>query len=191
MLVCAGAGVCIAIGGNLLCAVAQYCEQLLTTLQARVQKWSSSQCLGDIFIRLSDFMKVYTQYIKEYPPCSQKITSLSKADAEFERFIKVRIASICSHPPTLRDSHSKMREKRASASELVILTATLASQSLEEEPVVAAAKLPFDSYLMQPVQRIPRYELLLRVRHLVAVALANAGTALTRSLTRSLATSER
>ena len=84
-----------------------------------------------------------------------------------------------------------MREKRASASELVILTATLASQSLEEEPVVAAAKLPFDSYLMQPVQRIPRYELLLRVRHLVAVALANAGTALTRSLTRSLATSER
>jgi hypothetical protein len=97
--------------------------QLLKDIQPRVLEWNQRQCLGDVFLRITDYMKVYTQYVKDFSPCMDAIIAAKQKHSDFS---------------------AKLKE-------------------LELEAEISARGLPFESYLILPVQRIPRYQLLLNV----------------------------
>jgi len=98
--------------------------KLLKEIQPLVLGWNPRQCLGHVFMRITDYMKVYTQYVKDFSPCMEAIVVSKDKDSAFT---------------------AKLKE-------------------LELMPEIASRGLPFESYLILPVQRIPRYQLLLNVR---------------------------
>jgi len=100
--------------------ILQYSKLLLEMLEPRVLSWSPTTCIGDIFLQLGDFMKIYTQYVKEYEPFVNKF------------------------------QHARFKNK------------ILREQLAELTQSGSTEFLSFESKLIVPVQRIPRYQLLLR-----------------------------
>lgn len=99
--------------------IVAYNERLLSQLQPRVESWSPNQRLGDIFIQICGFLKVYTNYIANY---NASITTLNRC----------------------RTKKDKFSQWLAEA---------------EQKPELNGLKL--GALLILPVQRIPRYQLLL------------------------------
>eukprot|EP01087_Luapelamoeba_hula_P017953 TRINITY_DN5717_c0_g1_i1.p1 TRINITY_DN5717_c0_g1~~TRINITY_DN5717_c0_g1_i1.p1 ORF type:complete len:479 (-),score=94.29 TRINITY_DN5717_c0_g1_i1:118-1554(-) len=66
--------------------ILNYNALLLKEVETKIQAWCSSQCLGPIFIRLTDFLKVYTQYVNNFP---KALTTLNacKQKATFKAFL--------------------------------------------------------------------------------------------------------
>eukprot|EP01102_Stenamoeba_stenopodia_P006184 TRINITY_DN16_c0_g2_i3.p1 TRINITY_DN16_c0_g2~~TRINITY_DN16_c0_g2_i3.p1 ORF type:complete len:1198 (-),score=204.75 TRINITY_DN16_c0_g2_i3:685-4278(-) len=93
-------------------------SRLLSALTPRVHKWSEKQTIGDIFLKMTGFLKVYTQFVKDYNSALATIRSCS-ARPEFKSFL----------------------------------------QQAASDPAVGKTQL--SSFLILPVQRIPRYEMLL------------------------------
>lgn len=93
---------------------------LLEQLKERVSAWDHRQCLADIFVQLYNYMKVYTQYVKDYSVLSPKL-QICKKDPEFRK--------IC-----------RAAEKKKEAK-----------------------KMELESLLIMPIQRIPRYQMLIEV----------------------------
>jgi len=96
---------------------------LLEGLNQKMARWSSGQFLGDVFLYMADFFRVYTEYINNY----------DKAQKELMR----------------------------SCTENSKLTKWL--ESVRNTDVVAGQSLM--SFLIMPVQRMPRYEMLLKELH--------------------------
>jgi hypothetical protein len=100
--------------------IVSYNTVILNMLQARVQKWfESEQVLGDIFLRFTDFLKVYTAYVNNY-----------------------------------NESMSTMQDQMINNPAF-----SEAMQQSREHPSVAGMEM--SSYLIMPIQRIPRYVMLL------------------------------
>eukprot|EP00011_Vannellida_sp_DIVA3-517-6-12_P004434 CAMPEP_0114607680 /NCGR_PEP_ID=MMETSP0168-20121206/2190_1 /TAXON_ID=95228 ORGANISM="Vannella sp., Strain DIVA3 517/6/12" /NCGR_SAMPLE_ID=MMETSP0168 /ASSEMBLY_ACC=CAM_ASM_000044 /LENGTH=865 /DNA_ID=CAMNT_0001818559 /DNA_START=41 /DNA_END=2635 /DNA_ORIENTATION=+ len=95
---------------------------LLEDLKPIMAAWDHRSCIGDIFLKTCAYMKVYTQYVKDY---SLFVGALIKA---------------------------QKRSKFQAAMEQCIADCEGKAQ-------------PFESYLIMPVQRIPRYEMLLKDLH--------------------------
>jgi len=93
-------------------------KMLKPEIQARVEKWSPTQILGDIFVKHSEMMKIYTVYVNNYDGVYDKVEQLSKKK-EFKQF--------------LTDARTSPRH----------------------------TQLNLLGYLIMPIQRIPRYVLLL------------------------------
>lgn len=92
---------------------------LLEGLNQRMARWSSKQYLGDVFLYMADFFRVYTEYINNFDK-AQKELIRSCSDSKLSKWLEnVRVSDVC------------------------------AGQSLM-------------SFLIMPVQRMPRYELLLK-----------------------------
>eukprot|EP01098_Paradermamoeba_levis_P003190 TRINITY_DN1484_c0_g9_i1.p1 TRINITY_DN1484_c0_g9~~TRINITY_DN1484_c0_g9_i1.p1 ORF type:complete len:304 (+),score=81.93 TRINITY_DN1484_c0_g9_i1:213-1124(+) len=94
-------------------------HELLRELEPRIQNWSSTQCLGDVFLNMSKFLKVYTQYVNNYNIALATINEC-KQNTKFWKFL----------------------------------------QECEQNPEIHRTAIT--SFLIMPVQRIPRYELLLK-----------------------------
>jgi len=96
-----------------------YNSILLNNLQNRMKMFHFGTCLGEAFLKLTDFLKVYTSYCNNYPKALTKTTSLRQSIPEFKSFIeKARSDPRCND-------------------------------------------LEFTQFLILPIQRIPRYVLLL------------------------------
>jgi len=93
-------------------------QNMLKTLEERLENWSETQNIGDIFIRNANALKLYTEYINGYNN-SMVLLNEAQKKTSFIEFAKHRCGK--SNP-----AH--------------ILT----------------------SLLIQPIQRIPRYEMLLK-----------------------------
>jgi len=94
---------------------------LLKDLECRIENWHAQQCIGDVFLTLAPFLKMYSQYCANFNRATETIIALRQNNREFVRFEQ-------SHPlPLYR----------------------------------------IESYLILPVQRIPRYFMLLEdiLRH--------------------------
>lgn len=91
---------------------------LLHDLEERMQAWSEAQCIGDLFVRLAPFLRIYTAYVSNFDDASATLEACEKLPA-FAAFLKERF----------------------------------------EDPVCKGQSLR--SFLILPVQRIPRYRLLL------------------------------
>eukprot|EP01102_Stenamoeba_stenopodia_P002030 TRINITY_DN11817_c0_g1_i1.p1 TRINITY_DN11817_c0_g1~~TRINITY_DN11817_c0_g1_i1.p1 ORF type:complete len:974 (-),score=215.38 TRINITY_DN11817_c0_g1_i1:308-3229(-) len=99
--------------------IINYSQLLLSKLKPRVDNWNPRQCLGDIFLQITNFLKVYTQYVKAYNQSLGELRKL-KQEAKFMQFLK----TAGKHP--------------------------------------GVDKMEINSFLIMPVQRIPRYEMLLK-----------------------------
>lgn len=106
-------------------SILNYNKLLLLQLEERVAKWSVSQRLGDIFLLIANFLKIYSQYCSNYNE-AMRILAECKKQTKFKKFL---------------DDLKKR------------------SHDIEHRGL--------EDYLIRPVQRIPRYYLLLQdlVKH--------------------------
>lgn len=98
--------------------IRNYNGNLLNDLRPRMQKWSAHQGIGDIFVQMSAFLKVYTQYVSRYNKAMVELTTYKKSD------------------PRVLEMLKKISEE-------------VGNQEI-------------NSFLIRPIQRIPRYRLLLK-----------------------------
>jgi len=93
---------------------------LLTDLETRMNKWGPNEKLGDLFVRMIDLFRVYTQYVKNFNNAITTIQEAKSKNQAFKIFLKHAL----------------------------------------EDP--GAQNLDLQAYLIIPIQRIPRYKLLLQ-----------------------------
>ncbi|KAH3767673.1 guanine nucleotide exchange factor [Pelomyxa schiedti] len=101
-------------------------ESLLATLRSRIAKWNKTQKLGDVFLRMSDYLRVYTEYVKNFYVARNTLKKYDGSHAFWNFYRKQQQLFPVKHQ--------------------------------ERE---------LDCYLILPIQRIPRYRLLLQdlLRH--------------------------
>jgi hypothetical protein len=102
--------------------IRNYNMKLLRDLEPRIDNWTPNQQLGDIFLQIALFLKVYTQYVKDYDQARQELATARKKSPEFRQWIT----------------------------------------NIEETNKERLSNKDLPAYLIMPVQRIPRYQLLLR-----------------------------
>eukprot|EP01097_Dermamoeba_algensis_P002089 TRINITY_DN1833_c0_g3_i2.p1 TRINITY_DN1833_c0_g3~~TRINITY_DN1833_c0_g3_i2.p1 ORF type:complete len:478 (+),score=124.98 TRINITY_DN1833_c0_g3_i2:312-1745(+) len=95
-------------------------SHLLTLLEPKLKSWTHKSTLGDFFLTIADFMKCYTQYVRDYDTAVSLQMELMQKNSKFAAFIKEG----------------------------------------QENPSLSG--LSFGAFMILPVQRIPRYQLLLR-----------------------------
>lgn len=93
---------------------------LLPQLEDRMSKWNQESKIGDIMKKLAPFLKLYTEYVKNFDNAMNIINAMA---AKYSRFM------------TIMDDIQRMPE---------------------------CLNLPLAHHMVSPVQRIPRYELLLK-----------------------------
>jgi len=91
---------------------------LLHDLEERMENWNASRCIGDLFLQMAPFLRIYSAYVSNFDDASSTLEACEKQPG-FASFLKVRF----------------------------------------EDP--ACKNQPLRSFLILPVQRIPRYRLLL------------------------------
>ena len=94
-------------------------QHLMRAINARVKQWSDVQLIGDVFLKMAPYFKIYNDYSNMYET-------------------NVSLISKCQEDPQFVAQIERIQE-------------TL--------PEVVG----FESLLIMPVQRIPRYTLLIRV----------------------------
>ncbi|KAF2078632.1 hypothetical protein CYY_000003 [Polysphondylium violaceum] len=99
-------------------------KRLLDLLKPRTEKWFIYQKLGDIFLIIADFLKVYTSYVQNYNSSLETLEELKKK----EKFLN--LLNECREAPAVKN-------------------------------------FDITAFLIMPVQRVPRYYLLLQdlVKH--------------------------
>lgn len=102
-----------------LSVIVNYNKELLSKLKPRVEEWTPWQCLGDIFLQFTGFLKAYTQYVTDFSTVLSTY-EMKRHKSKFSQFLMD-----CKLNP------------RTEYKEL-------------------------DSFLIEPIQRIPRYGLLLK-----------------------------
>eukprot|EP01132_Coremiostelium_polycephalum_P002514 gene2514-3112_t len=96
--------------------ILNYNKNLLETIKPKVSNWSFSQTIGDVFQQFTLYLKVYTQYVKEYSTSFEIINNYRKNNSKFESYVT--------------------------------------DKEYADQKTIG-------SYLILPIQRIPRYTLLL------------------------------
>jgi hypothetical protein len=100
--------------------IIQVNTELLRQLEDRMAAFDQNQrCLGDVFMKLSPFLKIYSVYVKNYQNAMRLVGEYEKKNSAFGQLLS----------ETLKSQNSK--------------------------------GLSLQAYLLTPVQRIPRYKLLL------------------------------
>ncbi|ETE64475.1 FYVE, RhoGEF and PH domain-containing protein 2, partial [Ophiophagus hannah] len=92
----------------------------LPELKKRMEDWDSNPRIGDIIQKLAPFLKMYSEYVKNFDKAIRLITVWSEKALPFQELI----------------SNIQKRE--------------------------ASANLTLQHHMLEPIQRIPRYELLLK-----------------------------
>lgn len=95
-------------------------RSLLATLEERVGHWTRTTKLGDVFLLMSDYLRVYVDYVKGYAQALETVSAMGESHP-FRRFFR---------------------------------------EQLRQAPA-AYANFNFESLLIVPIQRIPRYKMLL------------------------------
>eukprot|EP01087_Luapelamoeba_hula_P017914 TRINITY_DN569_c1_g1_i1.p1 TRINITY_DN569_c1_g1~~TRINITY_DN569_c1_g1_i1.p1 ORF type:complete len:808 (-),score=160.74 TRINITY_DN569_c1_g1_i1:172-2595(-) len=94
--------------------------ELLQQLKSRTRDWGPNQKLGDVFVKMADCFKIYTNYVQHFSEALKVVQECNKRSELFTDFCKKGFVD--------------MGDPLASLS----------------------------SYLITPIQRIPRYQLLLK-----------------------------
>jgi len=94
-------------------------KELLKRIQKKMETWTDTTVIGDVFLTISPFLKSYTQYCNNYPNAMGLYNKKKTTHQKFGKFIE-----------TMRPQ---------------------------------TGNLELSSYFLLPVQRIPRYKMLLQV----------------------------
>jgi len=97
---------------------------LRDTLKGRIESWTNWTKIGDLFIHMSDYLRVYVDYVKGYSRALELVSGMNESHP-FRKFFRDQIKSA---PPVY-------------------------------------ANFNFESLLIVPIQRIPRYKMLLTDMH--------------------------
>nr|XP_060629146.1 FYVE, RhoGEF and PH domain-containing protein 2 isoform X1 [Anolis sagrei ordinatus] len=92
----------------------------LPELQKRIENWDTNPRIGDIILKVAPFLKMYSEYVKNFDKAVELITTWSEKSLPFQELI----------------SHIQKEE--------------------------ICANLTLQHHMLEPIQRIPRYELLLK-----------------------------
>ncbi|XP_020741432.2 FYVE, RhoGEF and PH domain-containing protein 2 isoform X2 [Odocoileus virginianus] len=92
----------------------------LPELQRRLDDWTTTPCIGDVIQKLAPFLKMYSEYVKNFERAIELLATWTDKSAPFQEVI------------------TRIQSSEASAS------------------------LTLQHHMLEPVQRIPRYELLLK-----------------------------
>ncbi|KAL6042127.1 epithelial cell transforming sequence 2 oncoprotein-like [Balamuthia mandrillaris] len=98
-------------------------RQLLLKLEERIDRWNDKSVLGDIFLEMADYLRLYKNYLNNYPKALAMIKTL-KENKKFVEFLET------------------VRANRKQGS--------------------LFSNYELNSFLITPVQRIPRYIILLK-----------------------------
>ncbi|XP_003226529.3 FYVE, RhoGEF and PH domain-containing protein 2 isoform X1 [Anolis carolinensis] len=92
----------------------------LPELQKRIENWNTNPRIGDIILKVAPFLKMYSEYVKNFDKAVELITTWSEKSLPFQELIsRIQKEEIC-------------------------------------------ANLTLQHHMLEPIQRIPRYELLLK-----------------------------
>jgi hypothetical protein len=105
-------------------------EELLNSLKERLKNWNTQQRIGDVFLKLVSFFKIYSHYCENYAKSIQFIKEKTKENPQFVKFL---------------DTAYSVIEKEG-----------------VDESKGGKMDLTLSSFLIMPIQRIPRYILLLQ-----------------------------
>jgi hypothetical protein len=67
--------------------ITAYNKTLLMLLEQRVAKWTYESCIGDIFEKITKFLKVYTTYCNNYNRAIEMVDTLRKSNSAFKEFL--------------------------------------------------------------------------------------------------------
>jgi len=126
--------------------------KLMMDLEERVQQWSDTQVIGDVFVANAESLKMYTTYVNNYE-VALKTLAAAENKKSFSKFMKVRTRA-----------------------PFIGKCATIPKSNSQKVDRTDVNKLDLPMILIMPIQRIPRYCLLINVRYieknsLVAVSL--------------------
>eukprot|EP00029_Vermamoeba_vermiformis_P006524 TRINITY_DN2581_c0_g1_i1.p1 TRINITY_DN2581_c0_g1~~TRINITY_DN2581_c0_g1_i1.p1 ORF type:complete len:524 (-),score=114.43 TRINITY_DN2581_c0_g1_i1:11-1582(-) len=102
--------------------------ELLKEIKLRMAVWTNSQKIGDVFLKMASFFKMYSVYCHDYEKSVVLIKQKTKENPQFVQFLETTSSVL--------DDHMTMTKDRADFS--------------------------LSSFLIMPIQRVPRYILLLR-----------------------------
>mmetsp|Transcript_8088 Transcript_8088/g.34037 ORF Transcript_8088/g.34037 Transcript_8088/m.34037 type:complete len:491 (-) Transcript_8088:82-1554(-) len=97
--------------------IRSYSSVVLAALESRLEEWTFTAQLGDLFLQVADFMKAYTQYIQTYNKLRRSLTT-NRQSTQLSGLLDACAASV--------------------------------------------GNKTIGSFLIMPVQRLPRYEMLLK-----------------------------
>lgn len=69
----------------------EFNQKLLLSLQERLSRWSPTQKIGDIFIELAPFLRIYTTYCNNYEASTAFVEKLKKQKPAFTNYLTVII----------------------------------------------------------------------------------------------------
>ncbi|KAM9328359.1 LOW QUALITY PROTEIN: epithelial cell-transforming sequence 2 oncogene-like [Pholidichthys leucotaenia] len=75
----------------------------LLDLQARLQHWGAEQCIGDVFVKLCSKLRVYTNYLNNYPTALCTIDKCRETKPAFRAFLKRADGTLSTHMLSLQE----------------------------------------------------------------------------------------
>ncbi|KAK5847915.1 hypothetical protein PBY51_017006 [Eleginops maclovinus] len=72
-------------------------------LQARLQQWGAAQCVGDVLVKLCSKLRVYTNYLNNYPTAIHTIDKCRETKPPFRAFLKRADRTLSTHMLSLQE----------------------------------------------------------------------------------------
>jgi hypothetical protein len=120
--------------------------ELLMKLRARIQAWSPTQVVGDIMIEAAPSLRhTYTQYVNNYDQALKTLNWCLQKENSFAFFLESK------EQASLQQQMSQLVSNQRSSPTIT------ANNTKNTQPYLS---LP--AFLIMPVQRLPKYELLLQ-----------------------------
>uniref|UniRef100_A0A8D1NWD1 FYVE, RhoGEF and PH domain containing 2 n=1 Tax=Sus scrofa TaxID=9823 RepID=A0A8D1NWD1_PIG len=161
-----------------------HAQFFLPELQRRLDDWTTTPRIGDVIQKLAPFLKMYSEYVKNFERAIELLATWTDKSPPFQEVItRIQVRwgwgwsrtctaslrppgggwGVCSspssaaytcpaHSPTLRGSQPKPSP---------LSPLNLPPHSLPKSSE-ASGSLTLQHHMLEPVQRIPRYELLLK-----------------------------
>lgn len=117
--------------------------KLLKELKEVVEKWSNVSTIGGVFVRFAPFLKMYAEYSNKYEEALQLFLTTYEKNQAFQAV-------------SLPSSHS------SSLSSFIPSSPCSPNQAVNKIREDSAIGYTVPDLLIMPIQRIPRYSLLLR-----------------------------
>ncbi|KAM9594503.1 FYVE, RhoGEF and PH domain-containing protein 2 isoform 4-T5 [Morphnus guianensis] len=135
----------------------------LPELQKRMEDWSCNPRIGDVIQKLAPFLKMYGEYVKNFDKAVELITVWSEKSPPFQDLIAdIQVmghGTVGDHSSAPQSLSARGKQQRAGAA---LVTVSLSMCVVSPQKRKACANLTLQHHMLEPVQRIPRYELLLK-----------------------------
>ncbi|KAK0146043.1 FYVE, RhoGEF and PH domain-containing protein 4 [Merluccius polli] len=135
------------IFSNISSVYAFHSQFLLPDLERRMGEWESTPRIGDILLKLTPFLKMYAEYVKNFDQAMELLKLWTDRSPQFKATIQEIQRAV---------SYARIRETR------VIFGLFFVFALFSEQCQEVCGSLTLQHHMLEPVQRVPRYEMLLK-----------------------------